>query len=233
MICPHCQSARVSKNGHTPRGRQNYRCFGCNRQFLENAHPVVYSAATKAIILRALTERMSVRGAERTFHVSRQKIATWLEEAAADGADDPPKAPPVDSQIVLELDETWRFIGRRKANVWLWVALERRTRRIIGWVSGDRSEKTAQQLWERLPAAYRAQSHCYTDFWRAYACVVPPEHHTACGKEQGQTTPIERWNTTLRQRVGRFVRDTLSFSKCARMHVAALTWFIHCYNLDH
>lgn len=50
------------------------------------------------------------------------------------------------------------------------------------------------------------------------------------GKETGETAHVERWNNTLRQRLGRFVRRTLSFSKSDEYHEAALKVFIHEYN---
>jgi IS1 family transposase len=43
--------------------------------------------------------------------------------------------------------------------------------------------------------------------------VIPSQRHRAVGKESGQTNHIERFNCTLRQRVSRLVRKTLSFSK--------------------
>jgi insertion element IS1 protein InsB len=46
------------------------------------------------------------------------------------------------------------------------------------------------------------------------------------------TNHVERWNCTLRQRLGRFVRRALSFSKCERMHEVALRLFVHHYNLS-
>jgi AcrR family transcriptional regulator/DNA-directed RNA polymerase subunit RPC12/RpoP len=36
MICPHCQSKQLSKNGHR-RGKQCYRCKDCGKQFVENS----------------------------------------------------------------------------------------------------------------------------------------------------------------------------------------------------
>ena len=36
MICPHCQSQQLSKNGHR-RGKQCYRCKDCGKQFVESA----------------------------------------------------------------------------------------------------------------------------------------------------------------------------------------------------
>jgi len=41
---------------------------------------------------------------------------------------------------------------------------------------------------------------------------------------------VERYNNTLRQRLGRLVRKTLSFSKATTMLVLTLHLFIHRYN---
>ena len=97
---------------------------------------------------------------------------------------------------------------------------------------GDRSEKTCRRLWQAIPEAFRG-AHCYTDFWEAYLNVLPLGQHTAVGKESGQTAHVERWNLTLRQRLARFVRRTLSFSKSSVMHEACLRLFIHRYNCSH
>src|SRR3989440_1652556 len=50
--------------------------------------------------------------------------------------------------------------------------------------------------------------------------------------ETGETAHVERWKNTLRQRLARFVRMTLSFSKSVVMHEACLLLFLHRYNLD-
>jgi len=79
-------------------------------------------------------------------------------------------------------------------------------------------------LWEAIPDNYRA-GHCFTDFWATYQAVIPEAQHTAVGKETGETAHVERWNNTLRQRLARFVRMTLSFSKSVGMHEACLLLF--------
>jgi insertion element IS1 protein InsB len=43
---------------------------------------------------------------------------------------------------------------------------------------------------------------------------------------------IERFNNTLRQRVSRLVRETLSFSKKLAHHIGAIKYFICNYNLE-
>lgn len=141
----------------------------------------------------------------------------------------PDAAKPEDT--ILELDELWSFVLTKALQAWIWIALCRKTRQVVAYAIGDRSEETCRELWNRIPRDYQT-GYCYTDFWRAYQAVIPEEQHRAVGKETGETSHIERWNTTLRQRVGRFIRKTLSFSKSPFMHEACLRLFLHRYNLE-
>ena len=133
-------------------------------------------------------------------------------------------------QTRLELDELWSFVSKKANKRWVWIALCRLTRQVVAYVIGDRSEKSCRELWEQIPEAYRVGDG-YTDFWEAYKKVIPAQQHTAVGKESGQTAHVERWNNTLRQRLARFVRKTLSFSKTDEMHEICLRLFLHRYNL--
>ncbi len=66
----------------------------------------------------------------------------------------------------------------------------------------------ARALRERIPADYRCRA-TRSNFWLAYDAVFPRRTHRLCGKAEGETCHVERWNNTLRQRLGRFVRKTL------------------------
>ncbi len=123
------------------------------------------------------------------------------------------------------------FVLKKANQAWIRIALWRKTRQVVAYEVGDRNNKTCRRLWEAIPHAYRG-GHCYTDFWSAYQAVIPEEQHTAVGKETGETAHVERWNNTLRQRLARFVRKTLSFSKSLLMHDACLRLFLHRYNLE-
>jgi len=70
----------------------------------------------------------------------------------------------------------------------------------------------------------------FTDYWKSYQAVIPNEQHNPVGKEAWETAHIERWNNTLRQHLARFVRKTLSFSKCVKMHEICLKLFLYRYN---
>jgi len=129
----------------------------------------------------------------------------------------------------VEVDEVWSFVHRKKKQAWVWIAISYQSRQVLAMVVGDRSARTCRKLWERMPEAYR-HLVAFTDFWRAYQEVIPRGQHVACGKGQGFTNTVERFNLTLRQRVGRMVRKTLSFSKSWAMHVLCLRLFIDGYN---
>jgi insertion element IS1 protein InsB len=130
----------------------------------------------------------------------------------------------------LELDELWSFVLKRTRKRWVWIALCRATRQVVAYFIGDRSRESCRKLWGRIPAAY-GRGRCFTDFWEAYCSVIPAEQHTAAGKQSDFTARVERWNNTLRQRLARFVRKTLSFSKSETMHETCLQLFLHRYNL--
>jgi insertion element IS1 protein InsB len=132
--------------------------------------------------------------------------------------------------LILECDELWSFVGNKRRQQWVWLALNRDTREIVGMAIGARTKATARRLWASLPAVYRQCAVCSTDFWKAYAALLPSKRHRAVGKESGQTSHSERFNTTLRQRCSRLVRKTLSFSKKLVNHSGALCSFVHDYN---
>jgi insertion element IS1 protein InsB len=132
---------------------------------------------------------------------------------------------------VLELDEMWSFVYRRSNKRWIWVAQCRGTRQVVAYAIGNRGQASCRLLWERIPESYR-RGVLYSDFWESYQRVLPEDRHRAVGKSEGQTSHVERWNNTLRQRLARFVRKTLSFSKSEEMHEVCLKLFLHRYNAD-
>ena len=134
-------------------------------------------------------------------------------------------------ELIVEMDELWTFIGKKKCTRWLWIALERKSRKVLAWVLGDRTETTAFELWERLPLSseQRLNGTFCTDLWSAYN---EPLLGTKRLTQKGQTNHVERLNCTLRQRLDRLVRKTLSFSKSEEMLEASLTLAFHRYNLS-
>ena len=227
--CHTCGSDNIVRNGTNKCVSPQYHCKDCGAyRVLDPKRPRAES--DRDTIMRAYKERASMRGLERIFNIARQTVARWIQEIVQ-------ALPPLKGTLlpakpgdVLELDEAWSFVYKKEQKRWLWTALCRRTRQIVAFVIGDRSKKTCLRLWNKIPQQYK---ECYTfsDFWDAYRLVFPKKTHRCVGKESGETAHMERWYNTLRQRLARYVRKTLSFSKSDAYHHMVTKWFIAEYNL--
>jgi insertion element IS1 protein InsB len=88
MTCPTCGSHDISKNGTTRRGKQNYKCRDCNRQFVANPQWKPKDKGTQALVDLLLLEKIPLAGIARATHVSD----SWLQGHANAGYDAVPKA---------------------------------------------------------------------------------------------------------------------------------------------
>lgn len=126
----------------------------------------------------------------------------------------------------------WSFVGNKGNKQWIWLAIDVNSREIVGVYVGKRDQQGAQGLWDSLPPVYRQCAVAYTDFWDAYQAIFPTKRHRPVPKQSGLTCYIERFNNTMRQRISRLVRRTLSFSKKLENHIGAIWYFVHHYNAD-
>jgi len=190
--CRACGSTHIVKNGHNRCGSQQYQCRTCgaSKVLLPKQR---YSEERKAEVLRAYQERSSLRGLSCTFGITRKTITQWLKKLLS--------LPTVKETLfaakasdVLELDEAWSFVWRRKNKRWLWTVMCRGTRQIVAFANGDHSEATCRALWERVPEAYR-KCRSFSDFWKTYAAVLPDEDSLQC--RQGDRA--DRAHGTLEQ----------------------------------
>ena len=231
MKCPSCHSSKIKKNGHIHTGKQNYRCNTCGRQFVAEKQKKSIPAHDREIITRLFAERISLRGICRAMQVSLTWLLNFFTQVMDDTPDDLGVTPPPKGKLTLELDEIWSFVGDKETKQWIWLAIDRHRHKIVGWYVGKRDTDAAQRLWDSLPGVYRQCAVCYTDFWDAYANVIPSCRHRPVGKETGETSHIERTNGTFRQRISRLVRQTLSFSKKKKNHCRAIKYFIWQFNV--
>ncbi len=130
----------------------------------------------------------------------------------------------------LQLDEMWTFVGKRAAKQWLWLALNPANRQIVAVHVGGHGGEDAALFYGQIPEVFKGVAGFFFDYWRAYVQAFAAEAHVGAGKESGLTAYIERFNCTLRQRVSRLVRKSLSFSKSLENHIGAIKYFICDYN---
>ncbi len=108
----------------------------------------------------------------------------------------------------LELDELVTRFRLKRRYLYLWIAVSRLTRQVIGFYVGDRSFKSLWALWFSSPAPYRREL-VYTDFYEAYAKLFRAWQHRPSGKGSGQTCLVESLNNKWRNRVSPLVRKTV------------------------
>jgi insertion element IS1 protein InsB len=235
--CPACGSSRYKKNGHTRHGKQNHQCKACERQFSATADDRLIADEQRKRIEQLLCERISLRGICRAVGVSLTWLLHFMVECFTACPDDLhvefPTRPTavVLSRLEAEADEMWSFVQKKANKQWIWIAMDAKTRQIIAFHVGDRSGESGKALWANIPMVYREQATFHTDQYEVYKGVIPAEQHRAITKKARKTNHIERFNNTLRQRVSRLVRETLSFSKKLVNHIGAIKYFICHYNL--
>lgn len=230
MTCPTCSSHDISKNGTTRRGKQNYKCRDCSRQFVEGLQWKPKDKNDFVLIDLLLLQKLPLAGIARVANVSE----SWLQSYVNDVYEDMPTAamviPKDKGKLTVQMDKLWSFVDNKGNKQWTWLAIDADTREIIGYHVGNRSRTSAVALWQSIPAVYRQCAKVYTDRWEAYETVISSKRHCVVDKDSGLTSYIERVNNTLRQRVSRSVRKTLSFSKKLENHMGAIWLFIDEYN---
>ena len=144
--CPECGSLDLIKNGHDYMGSQKFYCKTCKRYGTLQAEKG-YSVQRQAEVKRAVLERSSLRGLGRIFAMSRHTISQWLRTWLRQVPAIAESLLPVQLGDVLELDELWSYVGNKMQKRWVGLALCRRTRQVVAYWIGDRSETSAIQLW--------------------------------------------------------------------------------------
>jgi IS1 family transposase/DNA-directed RNA polymerase subunit RPC12/RpoP len=155
ITCPTCGSHDISKNGTTRRGKQNYKCRDCNRQFVEDPQWKPKDKDTRSLVNLLLLKKIALAGIARATGVSE----SWLQghanacyEAVPKTADVVPKAK---GNLNVQMDELWSFVDNKGNKQWVWLAIDADTREIIGCHIGDCSRASAIALWQFIPGVYR------------------------------------------------------------------------------
>ena len=109
----------------------------------------IVSDETKQLIDKLLLERISLRGIARVTGVSWSWLQNYVNNKLAAvprqiKVSDKPKG-----KLVRECDEMWSLVFSKTIKVYIWLAIDRKTREIIGCYLGDRSRQSAKKLWAR------------------------------------------------------------------------------------
>jgi hypothetical protein len=122
-ICPYCQSQHLIKNG-SAYGVPKWQCKDCLRQtsFKPPRGEPLWKKET-AVLLYTLG--LSMNAIAKQLGVSTPSILNWIRAHAATHAPRP-QPDPGESVVVMELDELWHFLQKKRTSCgsgWLLIAL--------------------------------------------------------------------------------------------------------------
>jgi insertion element IS1 protein InsB len=150
-VCPRCQSPKYKKNGHSHNGNQNHQCHDCGRRFVDRFAQYLVSENTRALIERLLVERISLRGICRAVGVTLKWLVGFLVqcfEALPDHLHVQPVSRTQDvmiQRLEVEADEMQSFVQKKANKLWIWLAMDSKTRQVIAFHVGDRSRRSAKR----------------------------------------------------------------------------------------
>ena len=221
--CPHCNSAKVKKNGIKRTGKQNFLCRNCRKQFQYAYYYRGANAATKALVRLMVLNGSGIRDISRVLNLSIGCIISILrhwfkqhKEPCFTGS----------SYKQVQIDEFWTFVKHRKQGKrWVWYAYDKETKQILAFHIGKRNDKSCKALMKKL-SHLQIETYC-TDSWKSYKKYIPKEKHIISKKK---TTHIERRNRDFRTHLKRLARKTVCFSKKDDMHYGIIKTYIQHRN---
>ena len=146
--------------------------------------------------------------------------------------------------LEIQADEVWTYVWKKQghltplehgnANIgdqYLFLGLDPRSKVIAAHAIGKRTAETATIFLEQLRARVPGKMVLCTDAYVEYSPAVDGVFGSSiCFEPNHATYHVERTNSTLRQQVRRFTRQTLAFSKKLRNLKAAIALYLAHYN---
>jgi IS1 family transposase/transposase-like protein len=206
-IGPQCQSDRIVNNGSTA-GKPEKLCKRCGYQFTRTT-PRGKPLAMKVHAVLLYLSGISMRRIAFLVRVSAQSVLNWIRDFATAHYEKPE---PTGRTIVLELDEMWHYLKKKRQKLWIWKALDQETGQLPDWECGRREKATLKKMVDRLAPldvkVYR------TDKWGTYASGIPQDKLV---QSKATTHDIERNHCRQGHWFGHCKRRSIIVSKSKEM----------------
>ena len=108
--CPACGGAALVRSGHAC-GRRRWRCKASGRQFTRTT-PRGTPAAMKHEAVGFYCAGLALNAIGKRLGVSAQSVMRWVRDHAREHC---PKPEPAGRATVVELDEVWHFVEKKRA----------------------------------------------------------------------------------------------------------------------
>jgi len=110
--CKKCASESVVRAGMV-KGNQRYKCKLCGCQFQPNKNKGRPEGIKRLAILLYLLG-LSMRTISKVVRTDLHAVYRWIRDFAENQYEKPE---PLSSEVIIELDEMWHFIGSKKTDV--------------------------------------------------------------------------------------------------------------------
>jgi transposase-like protein len=128
QVCPQCQSDQLVNNGSAA-GKPQKQCQQCGYQFTRTT-PRGKPLTTKINAVLLYLSGISMNRIAFLLRVSAQAVLNWIRTFAQKYQEKPE---PTGRSIILELDEMWHYVKKKRQKLWIWKALDQDTGQLLGW----------------------------------------------------------------------------------------------------
>lgn len=208
--CPKC-SGNTVKNGKTL-GKQQYKCKQCYKRFQLDYTYKACEPYTNPNIVALIKEGCGIRSIARLLSISVSTVLERIRKIAAKI-----EQPAIVKGKEFEVDELRTYIKKKDKPIWIVLALERSTKKIVTFNIGSRTNKTLNTVIKTIELA--KPKKIFTDKLKNYRFLINTEIHST--KQYG-TNHVERANLDLRKNLKRLNRKTICFSKSITVLTAIL-----------
>jgi len=169
-----------------------------------------YSETEENIVRRYHNEGSGISSIARLMKIPKTSVQLLMERKARRLKFHSPNEK---NQTYL-VDELQTFVGENsdRSRNYVISVMNKRTGQIIESIAGKRKKSVLASMIERMLSLEPARVE--TDGWNGYRKLIPRALHRTL---QYAINRLERFHLTLRQRIKRLGRKTLSFSKSERM----------------
>lgn len=203
QCCIYCRSDNIIKHERAGNGKQRYLCRQCHKRYVGAYTYAAYQPMTNQGIVRLTQEGLGIRSTARVLHIS---TTTLLKRIMAIARNLP--KPVIRKGQTYEVDELCTFIKQKTRRIWVVYALERKSREVVSFATGTRTNKTLNRVLStlKLSEAYKI----YTDGLKHYKSLIESAVHRV---SRYGTNHIERKNLSLRTHLKRLGRKTICFTR--------------------
>lgn len=213
-----CGSPHTVKAGFA-RKKQRYKCNKCQRRFVLKIK-VKRDKKKEEFLVQLYLEGLGIRSIARILEINHVEIQRLIKRLGAERK----TVRPLYSGAI-EIDEIYYYTKKKARKRWLWLAVCKDTKRILGYQTGTRGRTTLKKLIEKIRPI--ACGHYYTDEHISFRGLLPEKKYTASKR---YTTTVEGINSAVRHFLARFRRKSKCYTKSEAMLHATLNLFVENYN---